>query len=213
MTTIIISDRTEGMVDASANCYQESKIFKAVQNTQALEYDRLYTDTEEIDLQLSPFTATWGLVYWEISVGIIPNPTGDYELRRPPILAKMLNEQNVGVSTIRELVENYGEEADIVVSPGNYTVTVTFQNGMPPFLSEFKDMLENLVHAHMGVAYKFMYRSPYGTVYVGTRHTLAPSIVVHPYLLGNYQTRSTIRAAVAVKTAFTVTIKERSNEA
>lgn len=186
MTSIIISDRTEGMVDASANCYQESKIFKAIQNAQALEYDRLYADTQEIGLQLSPFTATWGLVYWEMAVGISPNHTGDYELRRPPILAKMLSATNFGVPTIASLASNYGEKVDVSVDISTYTVTITFQNGIPPFLKEFQDTVRNLIHAHLGTKYTAKYLTSTG-IHIGACHTLAPTLMVYPYLQSDYQ--------------------------
>ena len=63
------STRTEGMVNASADYYQENEIFTAIQNAQALEYDRIYSNDMDLALQLSPLTATWGRVYWEESVG------------------------------------------------------------------------------------------------------------------------------------------------
>lgn len=208
MKIIDTSPRTEGMVDASANYYQESKIFKAIQNTQALEYDRIDQATEDLDLQLSPITATWGLIFWEMAVGIPPNPTGDYEARRPLILSRMLNEKNFGADTILEMAANYGEKIDVVIDHTTATVVVTFYNGIPPFLNEFKTTTENLIHAHMGIEYKFTYKS-IGTMYVASRHTLAPTILVHPYTLGEYSTRSDICTAVGVKTACIFTISGR----
>ena len=158
MTKIInISDRTEGMVDASADYYQESKVFHAIQNSQALEYDRIYENNEDLALQLSPYTATWGLIYWEISVGIPPDPTGDYESRRPSIFARLANEESFGTSMVHNLAANYNEKIRVEIDTAICLVTVTFQRGVPSFLEDFKDTLNNIIHAHLGVEYKFEY--------------------------------------------------------
>lgn len=158
MTKIInTSGRTEGMVDASADYYQESKVFHAIQNSQALEYDRIYEANEDLALQLSPYTATWGLIYWEISVGIPPNPNGDYEIRRPPIFARLANGENFGAFMVHNLAANYSEKIRVDVDPSIDLVTITFQRGVPSFLEEFNDTLMNIIHAHLGVDYKFEY--------------------------------------------------------
>lgn len=208
MTEILTSQRTEGMVDASADYYQESKIFHDIQNSQALEYDRVYDADLDLDLQLSPYTATWGLVYWEIAVGIPPNPVGDYDARRPLILAKLINESNFGADTIKTLAENYGEKIDVIIDPRSYTVYVSFYEGIPPFINEFRSTLENLIHAHLSLEYRFMYQN-YGNLYIGSRHTVAPTIVVHPYLLGDYSVTAKVTVGVRVKTGYIFKIGNR----
>lgn len=154
---IITSDRTEGMVNASALNYQESKIFHAIQNSQALEYDRVDAVNTDLALQLLPFTATWGLIYWEASVGLVPQPLGAYEKRRPPILARLANEENFGAEMIHRLAENFGEKIRVEIDTANSLVTVIFQRGVPTFLEDFIEALENIIHAHLGREYKFEY--------------------------------------------------------
>lgn len=154
---INISERTEGMVDASADYYQESKVFHAIQNTQALEYDRIYENNLNLALQLSPKTATWGLIYWEASVGLAPNPLGDYDSRRPPVLARLANGENFGAAMVHKLAANYDEKIRVEINTSICLVTVTFQRGVPTFLEAFDEALKNIVHAHLGVEYKFEY--------------------------------------------------------
>ncbi|MEG1083988.1 MAG: putative phage tail protein [Hydrogenoanaerobacterium sp.] len=154
---ITLSDRTEGMVNASAINYQESEIFKAIQNSQALEYDRIDLINVDLALQLSPFTATWGLIYWEASVGLIPQPLLPYEKRRPPILARLANEENFGAEMIHKLAANFGEKIRVEIDTAKSFVTVIFQRGVPTFLEEFIEALENIIHAHLGRVYKFEY--------------------------------------------------------
>lgn len=154
---IIISDRTEGMVDASADYYQESRVFNAIQNAQALEYDRIQENNEDLALQLSPKTATWGLVFWEASVGLSPNPLGDYDSRRPSVLSRLANEENFGAAMVHNLAANYGEKIRVEIDTAICLVTVIFQRGVPTFLETFKEALSNIIHAHLGVEYKFEY--------------------------------------------------------
>lgn len=208
MNTIVTSPRTEGMVDASASYYQESRVFQAIQNTQAIEYDRIYEANEELDLQLSPITATWGLSFWEMAVGLPPSPTGDYAVRRPLILARMLNEKNFGADTIKELAANYGEKIDVVIDHTTATVIVTFYNGIPPFLNDFKATIEGLIHAHMGINYQFTYKSV-GRLYVASRSTLAPTLLVHPYTSGDYSTTNTVGVVSRLKTGCVLLVNGR----
>ena len=163
------SDRTEGMVDASASYYQESKLFHAIQNTQALEYDRVYNANLDLALQLSPLTATWGLIYWEQANGITPNPNGDYGQRRPPILARMASDQNFGAPMVHQLAKNFGEEIRVTIDPEEGLVTVVFQRGVPTFLDQFVEALENIIHAHLQAEYKFEYHI-YGAFEVETAY-------------------------------------------
>lgn len=155
---IITSDRTEGMINASALNYQESKIFHAIQNSQALEYDRVDAINTDLALQLSPFTATWGLVYWEASVGIAPQPLGAYAERRPAILARLANEENFGAAMIYRLAENFGEKIHVEIDTVQSLISITFQNGTPKLLRGFTQELENIIHAHL--AYLISCRFP-----------------------------------------------------
>lgn len=154
---LAVSERTEGMVGASALNYQESEIFIAIQNSQALEYDRIDAVNSDLSLQLSPYTATWGLVYWEASIGLVPQPLGAYEKRRPPVLARLANEENFGAELVHRLATNYGEEIRIEIDTAKSNVTVIFQRGVPAFLEAFIAALENIIHAHLGRTYKFEY--------------------------------------------------------
>lgn len=154
---IDISGRTEGMVDASASQYQESGLFYYMQNAMGLEYDRIEDATDDLVLQLSPYTATWGLIYWEEAVGLPRRPNIDCEIRRPLVLNRLLNSQNFSASLIKKLGTNYGEDIRVELNPSEFLVTVTFQRGVPTFLEDFQGAVESIVHAHYGVEYKFEY--------------------------------------------------------
>lgn len=151
------SPRTEGMINASADYYQENEIFSAIQNAQALEYDRIESNNADLALQLSPLTATWGLIYWEESVGLPMHNNTDYEARRPAVLAKLAKAENFSADMIHTLVQAYGKHCTVTVDVNNSIVTVTFTDGLPSLLDELQDAIESIIHAHLGTVYKVIF--------------------------------------------------------
>lgn len=151
------STRTEGMVNASADYYQENEIFTAIQNAQALEYDRIYSNDMDLALQLSPLTATWGLVYWEESVGLPMHNNTDYETRRPAVLAKLAKAENFSAEMIHTLVQAYGKHCTVTVNSNTSTVTITFTDGLPNLLPALQEAIEGIIHAHLGTVYKVIF--------------------------------------------------------
>lgn len=154
---IVISDRTEGMVESSASYYQESQLFFYIINAKARGYDLVNEKQDDLALQLSPLTATWGLVFWEQSVGLPMLPNGDYATRRPKVLARLQNYENFGAPMIHRIAEAYGEKIRVYIDPAECLVTIVFQRGVPTFLEEFKKAVDNIIHAHLGTEYKFEY--------------------------------------------------------
>lgn len=165
---IVISERTEGMVNASASYYQESELFFYIINAKGRGYDFLNERLDDLALQLSPFTATWGLVFWEESVGLPRQPTVDPDLRRPSVLSRLQNYENFGAPMIHRIAEGFGEEIRVYIDPGECLVTITFQRGVPTFLKEFQKAVDNIIHAHLGTEYKFEYNIFGGLVAVTT---------------------------------------------
>lgn len=154
---IPISERTEGMVDSSADYYQESVLFFDIMNAKALGYDLVNEKIDSLALQLSPLTATWGLIYWEASVALPMQPDVDYELRRPKVLARLQNYENFGAPMIHRIAEGYGQKIRVYIDPAESLVTVVFQRGVPTFLESFQEAVDNIIHAHLGTEYKFEY--------------------------------------------------------
>lgn len=154
---IVISDRTEGMVESSASYYQESQLFFYIINAKARGYDLVNEKQDDLALQLSPLTATWGLVFWEQSVGLPMLPNSDYATRRPKVLARLQNYENFGAPMIHRIAEAYGEKIRVYIDPAECLVTIVFQRGVPTFLEEFKKAVDNIIHAHLGTEYKFEY--------------------------------------------------------
>lgn len=169
--TIPISERTEGMVDASADYYQESKLFFYLMNAKGLGYDSVNERLDDLALQLSPLTATWGLIYWEESVGLPMLDNEEYDARRPPVLARLQNYENFGAPMIHRIAENFGEVIRVYIDAAECLVTIVFQRGVPTFLTDFQKAINNIIHAHLGTEYKFEYII-HGALMAVTRYTV-----------------------------------------
>ena len=154
---ILVSDRTQGMIDASASYYHESELFFHIINAKGRAYDLVNEKLDELALQISPLTATWGLIYWEQSVGIPMQPDEDYEQRRPKVLARLQNYENFGAPMIHRIAEAYGEKIRVYIDPGECLVTIVFQHGVPTFIDDFQKAVSNIIHAHLGTEYIYEY--------------------------------------------------------
>ena len=93
------------MVESSASYYQESQLFFYIINAKARGYDLVNEKQDDLALQLSPLTATWGLIFWEQSVGLPMLPNSDYATRRPKVLARLQNYENFGAPMIHRIAE------------------------------------------------------------------------------------------------------------
>lgn len=145
------SERTEGMIDASASYYQESKLFHAIQNAQALEYDRVYEANLDLALQLSPYTATWALIYWEQANGINPNPTGAFEKRRPLVLSRMVSDTNFSAKLVKDKLQPYDPSVLVDIDVAQCLVTIIFKQLPSPLdLRNCQQILKDIIHAHLG---------------------------------------------------------------
>lgn len=151
------SPRTEGMVSACPDYVQSSTVWAAIMNAKGLEYDRIQGMEDDLALQLSPYTATWGLVYWEQSVGLAHRLTEPYELRRPQVLTRLQNSKNFDLEMVRTIIENYGEPATVTIDHANFIVTTAFHRGIPPYIAAIKRDIESVIHAHLGHEYTYEY--------------------------------------------------------
>jgi hypothetical protein len=143
------------MIDSAPKYYETSVIYEQIQQAQADEYDAQEAKDMDLQAQLNASTATWGLKYWEEALGIPVNEAATYEARRGRVIAKLIGPGNFSAKNLKAVAAGYGEDIRVNINPSTFTVTVTFQRGIPVFLEEYKDLVENIVHAHLGVEYKF----------------------------------------------------------
>lgn len=151
------TERVQRMVDSAPWYYQQSRIYENIQAAQADEYDSLEEKIYDLLLQLSATTATWGLRYWEEGLGITVRLLDSFEIRRGRVIAKMIGEGNFSALQLKAIAQGYGEEIRVAIDVATSLITITFQRGIPSFLEEYQEAVENIIHAHLGTEYKFEY--------------------------------------------------------
>lgn len=141
--------------------WQDILEFKEIQDRHAHE---LYLYANEyyryVDSR-SPLTAdAEKIVKWEVMYGITPDPNKALSERQSVVTAKMR-----GVGTVTEALVKFTAESfefgqvDVDVADGVVTITFTSELGVPPDLSDIEKALRDLIPAHLGVEFEFMFNT------------------------------------------------------
>lgn len=147
--------RADRMLQSAPSYYEDSVIYENMQQAQADEYDAQEEKDLDLQSQLTVLTATWGLRYWEEAVGLPVKDADSYVARRGRVIARLIGPGNFSAKHLFALAAGYGEVIRVDINPATFTITVTFQHGIPLFYDEYVSLVEAIVHAHLGVEYKF----------------------------------------------------------
>jgi hypothetical protein len=147
------------MISSAPTYYQDSQVYREIQNSICTELERIGTSANDIRMQCDVTTATWGLSLWEDQLGLVAYDKNDYALRRSAILGRLRGIGNFSAELARTIAETYTKAAVVVtVSIPDYVFTVTFkEHGVPVALPIIQAAIENIKHAHLGVNYDFTY--------------------------------------------------------
>ena len=148
------------MVDSAPEYYQYSAIYTAIQAAQADEYDSQEAKNADLQAQFYIPTATWGLKYYEEGLGIATIESDPYDIRRSRVLATWRGIGNFSAEMIKSVAEAFTNgEVDVAVDIPAQEVTITFIGtyGVPPNINDLKAMVDNIIHAHLGLTWVFRY--------------------------------------------------------
>jgi len=148
------------MINSAPDYYQNSAIYTGIQESIAAEFETVGVNNYDIHAQHDPSTATWGLRYWEETLGIATVLTDSYPIRRSRVLAKWRSIGNFSAALIESLGEAFTNgDVAVVMDVPTSTVKITFigKRGIPPNLDDLKASIDNVMHAHLDTAYFFTY--------------------------------------------------------
>ena len=126
--------------------YAGSPEFVDMQNALEPEALALWTARDSLMDQLCVNTATWGLQYWEQTLGITVEQGKDLEYRRSRIRSKL---RGSGVTTVA-LIESVAES----FSNGDVGTI-----GIPPNLEDLTASLREILPAHLAWNYVMVYNT------------------------------------------------------
>lgn len=142
------------------NYYRGIREFEEIMNAEGEELGKLWSEIDNLPNQFSATTATWGLSLWESELGLAVDPTKPTEWRRERIKAKL---RGVGTTTKQMIIDAAaafsGGEVDVIEYPSEYRFEVKFigVKGIPPNMSGFIEMLEQIKPAHLAYSFKYTY--------------------------------------------------------
>lgn len=142
--------------------YAGSPEFVDMQNALEPEALALWTARDGLMDQLCVNTATWGLQYWEQTLGITVEQGKDLEYRRSRIRSKLRGSGVTTVALIESVVESFSN-GDVAVTedPQAYRLEIKFVGtiGIPPNLEDLTASLREILPAHLAWNYVMVYNT------------------------------------------------------
>lgn len=152
---MITSKKGKEMFLEISPIYFQSRTMMAIY--QAIGYEADLTDDLIRDLQKQMFvqTATWGLDFWEVAVGLpVRNGTMTIESRRRTILAKMQTRYPITPTRVKEIIETAtGVRTEIIQNVAPYTFEIRFPEGSNLEIN-FTKILDEIKPAHLSYRIK-----------------------------------------------------------
>lgn len=126
--------------------YRDSAETVAFQSALQPEADGLWEARDGLLAQLDPFTATWGLDYWEEALGLPPSGHLALELRRQQIVAKIQGRGTTTAETLKNVAETLlGVPVDVIEVFDEYRVELVTEGRLLPLKSGVKELRERLL--------------------------------------------------------------------
>lgn len=148
------------LIDYVPPYYDELLESSEILNAEDAEFARLNASIDDLLLQFSISTATWGLREWERVCGITTDTNKTLGERRSNIKAKLRGYGVVTVEHINNISDGYyGGQTDVIERYGEYTIVVKFISsyGIPSNLSDLQDVLREIIPAHLDIEYEFKF--------------------------------------------------------
>lgn len=142
--------------------YRGSPEFKSLQDALEPEIQALWERRDSVMNQLSPETATWGLRYWEQTLGIPVEMEKDLDFRRSRVCSKMRGSGVTTVAMIQNVSESFSNGAvDVTEYPKQFRLEIKFigTHGVPPNMDDLTQTLREIMPAHLQWDYVLVYNT------------------------------------------------------
>lgn len=140
--------------------YEFSEGYKQIAKAPGLEQATIRGAIDSVSDQLYVEKATWGLKYWEEILGIETIDTDSYDVRRSRVLSAWRGVGKLSADLIKLVALAYTNgNVDVSVNSTTQQITITFCDavGRPPNITDLYTAIDNIMHAHLEVVYKFRY--------------------------------------------------------
>lgn len=132
--------------------YPASRETAAFQGAIQPEIAALWRLREELLRQLNPYTATWGLPYWESALGLCTGSALELDVRRRAVVAKLQGLGTTTVKVVQELAETLLDKpVQVKEHYSEYRVELETEGGegLPGGALPLRERLEAIMPAHL----------------------------------------------------------------
>mgnify|MGYP000176379209 CR=1 FL=1 len=117
---------------------------------------------EDVMAQFFVDTATWGLKYWEETLGIAVEEEKETEFRRSRIRSKLRGAGVTTVAMIQNVAESFSNGAVAVTEfPNRYRIEIKLVGsiGTPPNMDDLTEALREILPAHLAWDYVLVFNT------------------------------------------------------
>ncbi|MCC0699799.1 YmfQ family protein [Clostridioides sp. ZZV15-6383] len=180
---MITSKKGREMLLTLSPIYEQSLVMNSIYEAIGSEFDNLELLNKEIELQLFPQTATWGLEFWENRVGLVTNLDEDIETRRRKVIAKLQSKYIMTPKRMSTILQSYtGANIKINenIAPYTFDIELTSTQGFPRSLEDLYKRVNVIKPSHLSVSYKLVSLLKSRTYFAQTT-IMSEEITVYPY--------------------------------
>jgi hypothetical protein len=145
------------MIGALPLFMRKSKVYYEIFNSEDKQFLRIDTNIDDIRLQLSVDTATWGLEIYESELGIRTDTTKSLLERRSVIKSKMRGHGKVDSTLIKLVVDAFTQGSEEVSFTGTIHIKFVSVRGVPDSINEIETSLNEIIPAHLGILFEYTY--------------------------------------------------------
>ena len=159
--------------------------FRDLQQALEPELLELWESRDGALAQLCVETATWGLSYWERTLGLPVDEGAGIEARRGRVRARLLSVGVTTVATVQSVAESFfSGTVEVTEYAGDFLVEIRFfwESGPPPSLDDLTRALREIMPAHLGIAYEMlrnMASQKYLSLHGGQLMEISGSDIIH----------------------------------
>lgn len=142
--------------------YEKSKYVKNIMECDEAEINLLIETLKDLKNQFFIDSATWGLEFYEIDLGIEVDKNKPYDERREVIKAKIKGQGTTTIQMIKDTAKAFTNgEVDIIEDYEKYHFIIKFISirGIPKNIEDFKDMIRTIKPAHLTFAIEYTYNT------------------------------------------------------
>lgn len=132
--------------------YPASRETAAFQRALQPEVELIWRARDELLAQLNPYTATWGLDYWEDGLGLANGQGLNLDVRQRLIVAKLQGRAATTPEVLKTVAETLlGAPVEVTELYSEYTVMLSAEAGYQPGpgMEQIRRQLRDIMPAHL----------------------------------------------------------------